>query len=115
MDKNSAIGLTLIAVLLLLYFNYFSPEPVPVEQTTESVVEQAQTDEDSTEVIERIVSPKMDSAQMQQYGSFGSLLQGHPDMTALPGIDMSSGSLGRAPEEILQGSRRINWREVVRP
>ena len=28
---------------------------------------------------------------------------------------MSASSLGRAPEEILQGSRRINWREVVRP
>ncbi len=83
MDKNSAIGLTLIAVLLLLYFNYFSPEPVPVEQTTESVVEQAQTDEDSTEVIERIASPKMDSAQMQQYGSFGSLLQGQEDFTTV--------------------------------
>ncbi len=28
---------------------------------------------------------------------------------------MSTGSLGSAPQEILQPSRRINWREVVRP
>ncbi|MDZ7592669.1 MAG: hypothetical protein U5L05_18750 [Rubrivivax sp.] len=31
------------------------------------------------------------------------------------GTRMSAGALGRAPEEILQASRRINWREVVRP
>ncbi len=38
MDRNSAIGLTLIAVLLLLYFNFFAPEPpkeVPPTITTE--------------------------------------------------------------------------------
>ena len=28
---------------------------------------------------------------------------------------MSSGSLGQANEEVLQGSRRLNWRELVRP
>ncbi len=38
MDRNSAIGLTLIAVLLLVYFNFFAPEPpketgAPVTQT----------------------------------------------------------------------------------
>ncbi len=27
MDRNSAIGLTLIAVLLMVYFNFFAPEP----------------------------------------------------------------------------------------
>jgi hypothetical protein len=31
------------------------------------------------------------------------------------GTRMSSGSLGNASNEILQSSRRINWREVVRP
>jgi len=39
MDRNSAIGLTLIAVLLLLYFNFFAPEPpkeTPATITTET-------------------------------------------------------------------------------
>ncbi len=39
MDRNSAIGLTLIAVLLLVYFNFFAPEPpkeVPATITTET-------------------------------------------------------------------------------
>ncbi len=29
MDRNSAIGLTLIAVLLLIYFNFLAPTPQP--------------------------------------------------------------------------------------
>ena len=37
------------------------------------------------------------------------------DGTVTTGTRMSAGSLGRAPEEILQASRRINWREVMRP
>lgn len=32
MDRNSAIGLTLIAVLLLVYFYWFSPQPQPAAQ-----------------------------------------------------------------------------------
>ena len=37
------------------------------------------------------------------------------DGTTTTGTRMSAGSLGSAPQEILQPSRRINWREVVRP
>ena len=32
MDKNSAIGLTLIAALLLVYFYWFSPKQGPIVQ-----------------------------------------------------------------------------------
>lgn len=32
---------------------------------------------------------------LASYGSAGSRLQGHPDMTMLPGVDFSSGSLGQ--------------------
>ncbi|MCA1567906.1 MAG: transketolase [Acidobacteria bacterium] len=32
---------------------------------------------------------------LSSYGQFGSPLEGHPDMTALPGIDFSTGSLGQ--------------------
>jgi len=42
MDRNSAIGLTLIAVLLLVYFNFFAPQPpaetgAPTTQTLNPV------------------------------------------------------------------------------
>lgn len=35
-----------------------------------------------------------DEAELSTFGTINSRLQGHPDMTKLPGIDMSSGSLG---------------------
>jgi type IV pilus assembly protein PilY1 len=35
--------------------------------------------------------------------------------TSSTGTRMSSGALGQANEEVLQGSRRLNWRELVRP
>lgn len=44
MDRNSAIGLTLIAALLLVYFYWFSPRPQPQSATpvtTESPAEQS--------------------------------------------------------------------------
>jgi transketolase len=33
-------------------------------------------------------------AELRTFDAIGSRLQGHPDMTALPGLDMSTGSLG---------------------
>lgn len=32
---------------------------------------------------------------LETYAAFGSSLEGHPDMTALPGVDWSTGSLGQ--------------------
>ncbi|MBY0434850.1 MAG: membrane protein insertase YidC, partial [Cyclobacteriaceae bacterium] len=54
MDRNSAIGLTLIAVLLLVYFNFFAPEPpketvapitttAPVDSTSQSALAKTDT------------------------------------------------------------------------
>jgi transketolase len=36
-----------------------------------------------------------DIAEMERYRQMGSILQGHPDKNKVPGIDMSSGSLGQ--------------------
>lgn len=33
--------------------------------------------------------------ELRSFDSYGSRLQGHPEMTALPGVDMSTGSLGQ--------------------
>ncbi len=41
MDRNSAIGLTLIAALLLVYFYWFSPQPQPPPAVSESPATQA--------------------------------------------------------------------------
>ena len=36
-----------------------------------------------------------DVSEMQSLRKLGALLQGHPDMKTIPGIDMSTGSLGQ--------------------
>ena len=49
-------------------------------------------------------------AELLTFDSLGSRLQGHPDMTRLPGLDMSTGSLGlgiSAAVGIALGSRTL--------
>jgi len=72
MDKNSAIGLTLIAVLLLGYFYFFSPAPQPAAQkpAAETITKAA------PEVIQPAL-PVADSATMASYGDLSSALQGN--------------------------------------
>ncbi len=36
-----------------------------------------------------------DAAELKNFRQLGSMLQGHPDMKKIPGVDMSSGSLGQ--------------------
>ncbi|MGC4022991.1 MAG: membrane protein insertase YidC [Cyclobacteriaceae bacterium] len=75
MDRNSAIGLTLIAVLLLAYFYFFSPSPVPPP---------AKTKQDSTIVIKNDTAsvqqtPAMDSTRAKQFGSLSSFAVGQEE------------------------------------
>ena len=44
MDRNSAIGLTLIALLLLGYFYWFSPPPQPEGQKPVTIESPAEDD-----------------------------------------------------------------------
>ena len=71
MDRNSAIGLSLIAVLLLVYFYWFSkPQPQsaqPVVKDTPSAV---------SPDTARQQSPAMDSLVASTYGDFSSFARG---------------------------------------
>ena len=72
MDRNSAIGLTLIAALLLVYFYWFSPKPQPQSQqptTTQSLSTQSP---DSTSQEEAVA----DSVLASSYGSLSSFARG---------------------------------------
>jgi len=81
MDRNQAIGLLLSGLLLIIYFQFFAPEPVPPaakEQTTEqsdSNPAQAQTALDNSGT-----SSEDDSLQLernrQQYGVFAPAASG---------------------------------------
>ncbi|MGA8207211.1 MAG: transketolase [Candidatus Dormiibacterota bacterium] len=51
-------------------------------------------------------------SELATYDALNSRLQGHPDMTKLPGLDMSTGSLGvgiSAAVGLALGSMRLKW------
>jgi len=78
MDKNSAIGLTLIALLLLLYFYFFSPAPVPPE--TKPVSKEIVIKGDSASQKK---SNAIDSITAKQYGNLSSFLTGIESFTTI--------------------------------
>ena len=81
MDRNSAIGLTLIAVLLLVYFNFFAPEP-PKESrpasTTNSLVDSSG---------QAVVRAK-DTLNILQPGSLPAVLGGEEKLTRVETNDL---------------------------
>jgi YidC/Oxa1 family membrane protein insertase len=83
MDRNSAIGMTLIAVLLMVYFYFFSPTPTPPSSiktdSIASVLKKESTDQ---------VPTKPDSAVIQSYGNLGSLLEGKEEITNIENSDL---------------------------
>ncbi len=77
MDRNSAIGLTLIAVLLLGYFYWFSPAPEPVTQKTETTQAPVTAGEDVTTKEETVP----DSVLAAAYGELSSAMNGSESFT----------------------------------
>jgi YidC/Oxa1 family membrane protein insertase len=71
MDKNSAIGLTLIALLLLGYFYFFSPAPVP---EAKQVLKEIPIKKDSAS--QKATAQGVDSTTAKQYGTLSSFLTG---------------------------------------
>lgn len=72
MDRNSGIGLTLIAVLLLAYFYWFAPSPQPASQP---VVTQNQSQATQDTITRRSVVQN-DSVLAATYGDLSSFAQG---------------------------------------
>lgn len=86
MDRNSAIGLTLIAVLLLIYFNFLAPTPQP--ETAQPAQVTAETPEGSIKLDSLSQSNTVDSTVMQQYGSLSSFLSGNEESTTIENNDL---------------------------
>ncbi len=87
MDRNSAIGLTLIAVLLLLYFNFFAPTPSPTADKPSQVTTTETAPKDST-----VVQPQVshtDSVLISQYGNLSSFLKGEETQTKVETKDLT--------------------------
>ncbi len=87
MDRNSAIGLTLIAALLLSYFYFFAPKPQPTDpQPT------AEVQKDS---VVRTPQPqsqpeaKPDSVLAEQYGDLSDFARGDEQTTTVETEDLT--------------------------
>ena len=90
MDRNSAIGLTLIAALLLVYFTYFGPTPETVKPTFTPVETiDSLRQHSGSELTGNTNQPKTDSTLIKQYGSLASLLNGEEKTTRVESADLS--------------------------
>lgn len=85
MDRNSAIGLTLIAVLLLIYFNFLAPTPQPETAPPAQVTTQASEGATS---VSPAASNIIDSTAMLQYGTLSTFLSGKEETTNIENSDL---------------------------
>jgi YidC/Oxa1 family membrane protein insertase len=86
MDRNSAIGLALIAVLLLVYFNFFSPKPAPEQSNPAQVVTSDTIRNESLKTEEKL---QLDSATIKQYGQLSTYLTGTEATTKVENSDIA--------------------------
>jgi YidC/Oxa1 family membrane protein insertase len=84
MDRNSAIGLTLIAVLLLIWFNFTEP-PKPTQ--TAPTVSTPAVDSTRQKITDVVMA--VDSTQIKNYGSLAALLSGEEEEVKVENSDLS--------------------------
>jgi YidC/Oxa1 family membrane protein insertase len=88
MDRNSAIGLTLIAALLLAYFTWFAPRPEDLKKpVTETVAEEQPLSAPEQETQPQPV-PIADSVLSQTYGDLSSFMKGSEELTTVETTDL---------------------------
>ena len=86
MDRNTAIGMTLMGALLLAYFYFFSPTPQPqpvVQPTTELTTETGQGTTDTT-----TASLSIDSAKVSALQGFGAFANGREEAITIETADL---------------------------
>jgi YidC/Oxa1 family membrane protein insertase len=87
MDRNSAIGLTLIAVMLLVYFNFLAPTPpTPDAAPAQVITPVVKNDSLTTSTKSNLPSGEV----LQQYGSLSSLLTGNESLTSIENADVTN-------------------------
>ncbi len=93
MDKNQAIGLILAGLLIIVYFQFFAPQPVPpvADQRTEDTVSRPQTDmavrpqEDRTATNDSL----QNAINQQRYGIFAPAATGSAQEVSVSSEDLS--------------------------
>ncbi len=78
MERNQAIGLMLMALLLLLYFQFFTPDPTeqPVAETTETVAETPVQEAPELTQEEMLPDSVLDSQARERLGVFAQGAKG---------------------------------------
>ncbi len=84
MDRNSAIGLTLIAVLLLVYFNMVDTPKKPDAAPATVSSELADTTQRVTDVTLAV-----DSARLKNFGSLANYTQGQEEEVKIESADLT--------------------------
>jgi YidC/Oxa1 family membrane protein insertase len=87
MDRNSAIGLTLIAVLLLIYFNFLAPTPAP--ETAQPAQVTSPITESNAVTDSMSVNPILDSARLLQFGSLSAFATGTEEAIVIENKDLN--------------------------
>jgi YidC/Oxa1 family membrane protein insertase len=82
MDRNSAIGLTLIAFLLLAYFYWFSPTPDPVKEQPLTQSQETLPQSAQAPIVED------DSTLAATYGSLSTSLKGEETLAPIETEDL---------------------------
>jgi YidC/Oxa1 family membrane protein insertase len=77
MDRNSAIGLTLIALLLLIYFYWFSPAPQQPSGENQTIAP------GKVDTVKQVVDPTADSAYVASFGSLSEYVKGPEETTTV--------------------------------
>ncbi len=88
MDRNTAIGMTLMGALLLVYFYFFSPTPQPqpaAPATTELSTTGAATDDSTTVANTTVV---LDSAKVSALHGFGAFANGREEKVKVETQDL---------------------------
>ena len=90
MDKNQAIGLALSGLLLIVYFQFFAPEPTPLESEPETAAQSTtpNTNEQLNSVPEQVPDSVQEAANRQRYGAFAAAAQGEAQTFTLENEDM---------------------------
>lgn len=84
MDRNSAIGLTLIAALLMVYFYWFAPEPAPAPASAPPQTAQPQQSESGKQVV----TPTDSTTLAQTYGNLSTFAQGNEELKIVETEDL---------------------------
>lgn len=108
MDRNNVIGLVLIFLMLLVYFQFLAPSPQDIAQQDNKPKTQ-----DSTQNQNKQIAPRIDTTQ---YGSFAPALQGEEKEIVLENKDLQitfSNKGGRISKVLLKGYQTYDQKPLL--